>query len=304
MYTEVKNWMYRNARHLELCLWQYFFENGTKEAVVEALMVYQNEDGGFGHALEADNWNPGSTPITTNYALQILREIAFADREHPIYRGIWKYLESEKDLQEYGWRFTVPENDGHPHAPWWNYNEEENKKEYFGVTAELSAFILEYGGKDSSLWKKAEHFAHKLLSMLVADTALGDMGLTAFITLADTVRRLDLAGFAHDRIADRLAEKVSRAIEYDTEKWAYYTVRPSAFIRSPQSPFYKANEEILKKELTYLAETRPPEGVWPITWTWFGNMEQYGAFFSVSENWWKGVRAVENMRLLREFGMA
>ena len=121
IYSEVRNWMYRNARQIELVLWQYCFENGTKEAVVEALMFYQNEDGGFGHALEADNWNVHSTPITTNHALSILRQIEFYDMSHPIYKGIWKYLNSEKDLLSYGWRFTVPGTEEYPHAPWWNY---------------------------------------------------------------------------------------------------------------------------------------------------------------------------------------
>ena len=48
-YNEIKTWMYRNARHVELCLWQYFFEDGDKKAVADALLSYQNEDGGFGH---------------------------------------------------------------------------------------------------------------------------------------------------------------------------------------------------------------------------------------------------------------
>lgn len=52
-YIEVRQWMYRNARHVEVCLWNYLFENGTKEAVINALSFYQNKDGGFGNALEA-----------------------------------------------------------------------------------------------------------------------------------------------------------------------------------------------------------------------------------------------------------
>lgn len=64
-YKEIKMWMYRNARQIELSLWQYFFENGSKEAVLSSLLFYQNDDGGFGHALEADSWNPNSSPYTT-----------------------------------------------------------------------------------------------------------------------------------------------------------------------------------------------------------------------------------------------
>lgn len=96
-YNMIRTWVYRNARNIELSLWKYFFENGSKEDVLSALSYYQNEDGGFGNALEADNWNPNSTPYTTLYAINILNDIEFTDLNHPIYKGILKYLNSEKD---------------------------------------------------------------------------------------------------------------------------------------------------------------------------------------------------------------
>lgn len=58
LFKEVRNWLYRNGRRLECTLWDYFFENGSREKVLEAIQVYQNEDGGFGQGIEADNWNP------------------------------------------------------------------------------------------------------------------------------------------------------------------------------------------------------------------------------------------------------
>ena len=68
-YEEIRIFIYRNARPFELSLWKYFFENGSKEDVIEALTFYQNEDGGFGNALEADSLNPNSSPYTTLYVL-------------------------------------------------------------------------------------------------------------------------------------------------------------------------------------------------------------------------------------------
>ena len=52
--------------------------------------------------------------------------------------------------------------------------------------------------------------------------------------------------------------------------------------------------------MAYLKETRQPGGVWPITWKWFG-MEQYDREFAISENWWKGLVAIENMLFLKAF---
>ena len=73
--------MYRNARPLDMARFRYHFENGSKEEVMKVLSYYQNEDGGFGHAVEADCWNPDSTPLHFNTASEIIREISFEDSD-------------------------------------------------------------------------------------------------------------------------------------------------------------------------------------------------------------------------------
>ena len=301
-YNEIKTWMYRNARHVELCLWQYFFEDGDKKAVADALLSYQNEDGGFGHVLEPDNWNPNSTPASTDHALGLLRLAGFEDMEHPVYQGIWKYLEAEKDLADYGWRFTVESNDDYPHAPWWNYSEEINRKEYLGMTASFAAFILKYGDPESPLYQKALTFTQAFLEMLTQDMSYGEMGLNGDMVLIDTIREISLGGYDGDALVKALGGKIKKAIGEDETIWEQYGVRPSNFINSPSSVFYEDNAEMVEKELQYLLDTKPKDGVWGITWTWFDNMAQYGDAFILSENWWKGSRAIMNTLFLRNFG--
>lgn len=52
-FDAIRRWMHRNARPLDLARWQYHFESGSAEAVLQSLSAYQNEDGGFGHG-----WRP------------------------------------------------------------------------------------------------------------------------------------------------------------------------------------------------------------------------------------------------------
>ena len=59
---------------------------------MNALSYYQNADGGCGHAVEADCWNPNSTPLHTGTACDILREIDFTDKEHPLVKGMLKWF--------------------------------------------------------------------------------------------------------------------------------------------------------------------------------------------------------------------
>lgn len=69
---KARDWMYRNAHPVDLSRWRYHFVDADNAAV---LVAYQNEDGEFGHGLEADSWNSESSPIQTWCATEILREV-------------------------------------------------------------------------------------------------------------------------------------------------------------------------------------------------------------------------------------
>lgn len=301
-YNRIKTWVHRNARDIELSLWSFYFENGCREDIISALSFYQNEDGGFGNALEPDNWNPNSTPYTTLYAISILKDIEFVDLNHPIYRGIFKYLNSEKDLMAYGWRFNVPSNDNFPHAPWWNFNEEANLIESIGVTAGLCAFILKYADQNSMLYQKAVLLVNNLINTMLTGKNFGDMGSGSYIELIDALKTLNFGDYDYASIQLRLNELVKNSIEHDVSKWQYYGVRPSNYIKSPESIYYHENKEIVEQELKYLVETIPEDDVWGITWSWFNNNVKYAKEFAVSENWWKSNKAIEKLRFLRNFG--
>ncbi|WP_313558740.1 hypothetical protein [Ruminiclostridium cellobioparum] len=301
-YLEIRSWIYRNARHIDLAVWRYYFEKGSKDAVLSALSFYQNEDGGFGHALEADSWNPNSSPYTTFYAIKILKGIGFDDQQHPVMRGIFKYLESNAHCSDDGWYFSIPSNNDFAHAPWWTWDTEANATESIGLTAEIVSFILINAHKNSELFNKALTLSEKIISKLDTADQYGEMGLGGYCALLDAIERTGLTNrFNHSLLSERIKKLVHNIIERDTSKWAYHTRRPSDYIHSPESVFYKENEDIVQTELDYLIDTRPQNGVWDITWSWFENNEKYAREFSISENWWKASVAVEKLNHLRNF---
>lgn len=300
-FLEIKKWIHRNARPLELSLWQYLFENGSKEAVVSLLMYYQNDDGGFGHALEADSWNPNSTPYTTSYAINLLKMIDFTDHNHSIMQGIIQYLNSGYHFSDGSWLFTIPSNDKYAHAPWWSYNSELNITESIGVTAELASFVLRYLPIESDLYQRVIPITKKLFMNIEKTQNFGDIGISGYVTLAQTITELDVDWMNLEKIQPILNQLVYNSIERDIAKWSHYGVRPSNYIKSTDSIYYKQNETIVQKELDYLIETRPQDGVWDITWTWFDNNQIYPKEFAISENWWKAYKAIENVVLLESF---
>ena len=302
-FTRVRRWVYRNARQIELAVWRREFENGSGEDILSALAQYQNADGGFGNALEPDCWNPASSPYTTLNAADKLLSAGPAAAEPAMTRGILNFLNSGAHRTENGWLFSIPGNDGYARAPWWNYDEAANETEHAGVTLGLSCFVFRRAEKNSELYKLAAGFVEKLLAKLNEPGDKGDMGLNGYRGLLETVNELKLnERFDVSRLSADIKNLIDAAIERDVSNWAGYSVRPSQFIDSPDSPYYKGNEEITGKELDYLIDTLPGDDVWGITWQWWENYEKYPKQFAVAENWWKSGIATGNLKFLKSFG--
>ncbi len=160
---------------------------------------------------------------------------------------------------------------------------------------------MKFINPEKAIYQKTQKFAENMLKLIEENRSYGDMGLGGLICLVETLHSLGNNDYDYDILYKKLAEKVTQAIEHDTEKWKYYGVRPSQYIQSPNSRFYPQNKEIVKKELEYLVDTFPKDDVWGITWTWFENMGQYEKYFSISENWWKASNAIDKILFLKNF---
>lgn len=302
-FTQIDLWMARNARPLEWALWRLHFYGGSQEDVVAALGAYQNSDGGFGHALEPDNWNPESTPYVTLNAVNLLRDIGIEDAAHPLLAGALRFYERTQHRSHFGWHFNIRSSDDHAHAPWWGYGDGPNATESLGLTAEIAGFALRFTPQGSPLYEMALGYAGYSIDAFLSDGTYGDMGIGGAVALLEDLQAAGLGSrFDLPTLRVRLKELVDRSIVRDPDKWQYYGVRPSNYIRSPESPWLAGNEEIVQAELDYLVDTLPQDGVWSVPWSWFDNNERYAREWAISENWWRAIKGIEKVRLLRAFG--
>ncbi|UQZ36107.1 hypothetical protein C2I18_22785 [Paenibacillus sp. PK3_47] len=298
-FQEIRQWLYRNARPLELARWNYHFEQGDAAAVLEALSAYQNEDGGFGHALEADSWNPNSTPLTTATAVERLLEIHWNGNGHPVVQGILNYLDSGADMENNSWANVVASNTNYPHAPWWNMASDSTSRSTFNPTAILSGFLLKFAERDSSLFERGLSIAKEMQSLFLQNPAIEMHPLICVLTLLDCIAEAQLCGeFNYGQLKDAAKKQITVLLERNAGDWSGYSCRPSAFIKSPDSLGYEDNAALLQRELDYLLEIRNPQGIWNLTWSW-GSYEKE---FAISEHWWKSHIAIENLLLLQSFG--
>ncbi|MBY9080271.1 hypothetical protein KIH86_02335 [Paenibacillus sp. HN-1] len=297
---EIIRWMYRNARPLELAHWRFHFEDGSAEDVLKALSAFQNKDGGFGHALEADSWNPESSPLQTSTAALLLLELQ-APANHHIVQGILRYLDSGDSFEGGKWKLSIPSNNDYPHAPWWHTSSLSEEREQYNPTAILAGFILKYGDRGSVLHAKGTAIAKELVSEFLRHPEIERHPLECVNILLECLESSDQVEtdtvVSTPLLKEAVLARMTQVIERNPARWGEYTCRPSIFIKSRQSPLYEANRELLRKELTYLAETREPGGVWKLNWRW----AEFPEAFAISEIWWKARVVIENMLVIRAF---
>lgn len=294
---KAKRFIYRNARPIDLARWQYHFEDGTKESVLNALSYYQNEDGGFGNALEADSWNPNSTSIQTWTATQILKEIDLRDNKHPMIQGILRYLGSGKDFKEGRWSGTNITSNDYPHAPWWHTESDSVSHTDYNPTASLAGFIVCYTSKDSKLYELGCTIVKEALDAYNSQGHLSDMHtIRCYIDMLEYCEEsqiddvIDLSG-----LKSKLLEDVKDSITQNKDEWkTSYICKPSMYFNHQSSIFYKENKEIAEYECNFIVETQLDDGSWSIPWGW----SDYPKQWAISENWWKANGIILNLLYL------
>ena len=156
-YYKLEDLVYARARDVEIALFQYLMDNEDKEMAAHALTIYQNSDGGFGHGLEADNLNPSSSGVQTQYALSVLRQLGYNQSNLD---EVGSYIVNKalnytflKVMDEEGLiSATIPSNNECPCASWWKHKEDNSWG--YNPTAYLYALGLYFTNPISKYYKK------------------------------------------------------------------------------------------------------------------------------------------------------
>ena len=299
VFQNAKRFVYQNARPLDFARWKYHFEGGSREDVLNALAMYQKEDGGFGYALEPDCWNPDSTPIATWTATKILREVNLTETDHPIIAGILRYLDSGKDFLDGKWCNTVPGNNDHPHAVWWHCNSDVGVPDD-NPTVALCGFILCFAAPESPLWHKAAQITVKSVAAFMDTPTTEIHTLNNFLELLDYCERLPhFALFDLDAFRKQLYQSVYAAVCKEPDKWyTEYVSKPSFFFDKTGRLFDILPRALCAQEASMIAGHQLSDGSWPVTWQWWTDYKEY----EVSANWWKSSFCMNNLLYLKYCG--
>lgn len=300
LYASARRFICRNARPLDFALFRFHFEGGSREDVLSILSSYQNPDGGFGHALEPDFFNPASTPIATWTATCILREVGLRDAQHPIVQGILRYLASGSDFENGQWYNTVASNNDHPHAIWWTC-EKEKGDPHDNPTVSLAGFALRYAAPGSSLHRMAEAIAARAVASFLEKPVLEMHTLSCYAELLGYLEAaVPQAGIDLPAFRSAVHAAISRGICHEPAKWfTEYVCKPSQFFGKLPEFFSVVSPDLCREEAALLMREQRADGAWPITWQWHTPYTEY----AISANWWRADLTIRNLCYLKALGM-
>ncbi|WP_062049801.1 hypothetical protein [Bacillus sp. JCM 19034] len=301
-FMKSSKWMKRYARPLECARWEYEFEDGTRENVIHYLRAFQNEDGGFGHGIEPDFWQPNSSPMATWAAGQMMMEIGL-EREHDLVRSMITYLQQSFDKQKGLWMSVLPETNQHPHAPWWHWSEGVQENWMYNPSAELAGFLIHWSNEGSEAAQLGWNVAKDAIDYLFTEDEIEHHLVANFYALLTILQRHEEEAGKHSlSLADilgKIAEHIVKCVDRDPANWATgYKPLPLDFIQSPADPLCTLFGDLVEQNLQFYVEQLSEEGTWIPSWEW----GSYPEAFPVARRYWQGILLINRYKVLKSFG--
>jgi hypothetical protein len=240
-----RDFVYQHGALWERALFAHLFENGSRDRAIRCLALHQNEDGGWGHAVEHDIRTPASHAVAVEFALGVMREFGLANPEIVARTAAW----CDTNLSETG-DFPLGEAfHAYPRAAWW---QEATSWPADAITGRLVALgaapprlrertarwvaqnlsLDELRGLDTESWRyRLYHYANYLLSVDAPE--------------ADTWR---------SAIVAKVVELARAQPDAETALgWGWAAALPPDTIP----------RELIEKRLSVLAHAQAEDGGWP-----------------------------------------
>ncbi len=279
------------ARPIEALRLKHLIEGNQDQALLEELLKYQNEDGGFGHGLEPDFWNPNSSPIQTWTAMTLLRKIDFHVDDSRIIK-MFSYLEKTLDMETLTWPSVIPSNDDYPHAPWWKYKQEDAS---YNPTASIAGFVLKYANPVSNLFRLSNKICRQAIDFINQRVEPIEVHeLRCLMEMMNDTKNLYQAYPPYKKAKAKIILLMDDVLEHDQKKWFQsYVPKPSSLIKVHPGIGSDAYYDLIIEEFELAMKHLNDEGLWTPTFSW-GHPD--------SNRIWKAIIAIEYLELMKQFG--
>lgn len=294
-FQKAKAFIYTHARPLDTKLYEYHFEGGSADAVLNALAAFQNADGGFGHGLEPDFRLAASSPMATTVGLQYATAVS-ALSTHPLVQNAIRYLINTYETQNAYWPAAFENVNDAPHAFWWHVEALTPPVEaaWPNPSAEITGYLH-------------QHASLVPADFLTAVTARAQQNLTSSeIISGDTPQKYNV--LCWQRALPYLPEGMKTAVTAAITRTyqTYDAIQPDtfgelsvlAFAPNPLSLLAQLAPETVAQCLDDELNKQAEDGGWWPSWHW----GQYEEVWPVAKKEWAGIITVENLQVFQAFG--
>jgi hypothetical protein len=274
--------IWENARLLERAVFEYRFFDGSPAHIVKILSAYQNEDGGFGHALEPDLRAPESQPLFAEFALRTLyecnlRDPAMADR-------VCDFIAQHADLK-HGIPTIFPSSKLYPRAGHWN-----------NPAAEQPSFDRMTGLVGLAHWQGVQHpwlqAAVEVCLEHISTTRYDDAHtIQNAFCLIESISKTKPVDHLFKKLTNELFEANFFCLDAPVKT---YGLTPLAFAPSPNSYCRSIFSDFqIEAHLNDLETHQQEDGGWPIQW---------GPPGEAARMEWRAYKTVLALATLRAYG--
>ncbi len=285
------SWMKANARPYDLAKWNYLLNGGSKAAIVEEMLKYQNADGGMGNGFESDIRCPLSAAIPTAEAVFQAYEYGL-DCNSNWFKAILAYFEnSVQDIPKY-WEDTPKEAMDHPHAPWWGY--EPCTVFSPNPCAVVASAFIRYG--TDSQKRLGYKIADDCLKLLLSTDFCGDhdsLNMQALVEQLIAVK----SPLVTDEVMAAMRRRILDNTCFDASKYNEYYFTPLDFVSSPDSIWYDDVKHGVDQTLDFWLDSINEQGVWSPNFDWGDGSDESR---KATENW-TGYITTKRVKILLAF---
>lgn len=291
-FKQIENFIYTTARPIDVALYDFYFHEKAGHIVISALKEYQNEDGGFGNAIEPDMRLPHSTALGTWMAFQYIKETDITENNDVVQDAI-KYFISSFDKEKSGWDIVCPEVDEYPHAPWWDYNTAMNHFGWGNPSAEILGLLVKYAPTNAVEIK--ELLKKRALERIQQVDPANFHEVFCFKALYELCDE-DL----RSKLQEPLTKLILAAVNTNVTEWNGYVATPIKFVHSKGDPFLDLfDKELINENIEFIIKQISVDH-WEPNWNWGDN---YPDAWNIAKAEWSGHITVRNLITLKKFSI-
>ncbi|MGA2444929.1 MAG: hypothetical protein ABSG50_05795 [Opitutaceae bacterium] len=293
-FSKARDFLLTRARPLERALYRFHFGGVPAAEARAALAAFQNNNGGFGRALEPDLRLPASSALATSVAFQHLRQLGLP-AEDPMVRAAVRWTQTAFDRELDRWPAVPPAVNDWPHAPWWTWKGPGERGFTTNPGVELVAHLWHYRAvADAGFLAEITARVEKLVEALPEEPEMHD--LLCLLHLAETP-------FVPATLREGAMEYVRWAgpviVARDPQAWAGYGLQPLMLAPRVDSLMEPLLSDTLSANLDFVIGRQDAEGAWPPNWNWFGIFPED---WPQAELEWKGVLTLQTLLTLHSYG--